>query len=182
MRNRNLLLLGFLFSFIVPSLHANDAPAEDGKEIFTVRCASCHNVNKKAVGPALAGIDERRSAEWITKFVQSSQTMVSAGDADAVAIFREFNNIPMPDHKDLTADDIANVVAYIRSATVAGSDEKAPFARPGKLQPAWVPLSITGNAGFFISYLALVGVLIMVLLFAVNMSELRSSTKQQKES
>ncbi|RYY28684.1 MAG: cytochrome c [Chitinophagaceae bacterium] len=178
MKTRHCLLLIVLLASILPSIQANEAPAANGKEIFTVRCASCHNVNKKAVGPALAGIEDRRSADWIVQFVQSSQSMVKAGDAAAVALFKEFNNMPMPDHKDLSAEDIASVVAYIKTVTVSGPDEKAPFARPGKLQPTWVPLSITGNAGFFITYLALVGVLIMVLLFAVNMSELKSSGKK----
>ncbi|HZF63666.1 MAG TPA: cytochrome c, partial [Chitinophagaceae bacterium] len=72
-------------------------PVEEGKSIFATRCAACHNVNKTLTGPALAGVDERRSLEWIVNFVHSSQTMIKNGDKDAVALYKQFNNIPMPD-------------------------------------------------------------------------------------
>jgi cytochrome c2 len=89
-----LFLLTF-FTAIVVSANATP-PVEDGKTIFTARCAACHNVNKQLTGPALAGVHERRSIDWIIKFVHSSQTMVKSGDKDAVALFEKFNKIPMP--------------------------------------------------------------------------------------
>src|SRR3712207_55348 len=85
-------------------------PVEEGKTIFATRCASCHNVNKVLTGPALAGVHEHRSIDWIVSFVKSSQSIVKGGDKDAVAIFEQFNKIPMPDHPDLTAENIKNVV------------------------------------------------------------------------
>ena len=105
-------------------------PVEEGKTIFSARCAGCHNVNKVVTGPALAGIDERRSIDWIVKFVHSSQTLVKSGDKDAVALFDKFNKIPMPDHTDLTPDKIRSIVEYIKSETVAVTNE-GPFKRPG---------------------------------------------------
>ena len=37
----------------------NFASAQDGKALFTANCASCHAVNKRLTGPALAGVEER---------------------------------------------------------------------------------------------------------------------------
>ena len=37
----------------------NTANAQDGKALFQANCASCHAVNKKLTGPALAGVEDR---------------------------------------------------------------------------------------------------------------------------
>ena len=72
----------------------------------------------------------------------------------------------MPDHTDLTPDNIKSIVEYIKSEAETQT-ETAPFKKPGKLRPNYTPLSIT-NYGFFISYLAVVAMLIIGLLFAVH--------------
>ena len=151
---------------------AEPDPPVEGKSIFTARCAACHNVNKILTGPALAGVDERRSIDWIINFVHSSQTMVKKGDKDAVAVYEKFNKIPMPDHPDLTADNIKSIVAYIRSESKPVGEEKAPFAKPGKKQSAYTPLSIT-DYWFFGGFLGAVVLLIMVLLFAVKVKTMQ---------
>ena len=148
---------------------ANPLP-EAGKTIFTARCAACHNVNKQLTGPALAGVNDRRSIDWIINFVHSSQTVIKGGDKDAVALFTKFNRIPMPDHPDLTADDIKNIVEYIKSETVTTTSEEAPFAKPDSLKPNYLPLSIH-NYGFFTIILALVGLLIASLVVLVKVRE-----------
>jgi mono/diheme cytochrome c family protein len=159
-----------IFLFLSGSLLATP-PETEGKAIFTARCASCHSVNKILTGPALAGIDERHNMDWIVNFVQSSQTMVKKGDKEAVALYEQFNKIPMPDHPDLSADQIKNVVAYIKSeAKTAANAEKAPFSKPGKLRPNYTPLTFA-NTGFFISYFVVVAMLIVTLLFAVQIKQ-----------
>lgn len=157
-------------ALIVSTVQAN-TPVEDGKAIFTSRCTSCHNVNKQVTGPALAGLDKRRSIDWIVRFVHSSQNLVKGGDKDAVTLFAQFNQIVMPDHPDLSEGQIKNVVAYIKSATVAVSD-KPPFARPGKLEPSYFPLSIT-SYGFFGGYLMIISMLVLALLAWVYVKELQ---------
>lgn len=146
---------------------ANPDLPQDGKTIFMSRCASCHNINKTLTGPALAGVDERRSIDWITNFIHSSQSMVKKGDKDAVALFEKFNKIPMPDHQDLSAEEIKNIVTYIKSESKPEAEEKAPFAKPGMKRPHFTPLSFN-DYGFFIGYLGVVVLLILVLLFAVQ--------------
>ena len=145
-------------------------PVEEGKTIFAARCASCHNVNKVLTGPALAGVHDRHSIDWIISFVKSSQAMVKSGDKEAVALFEKFNKIPMPDHADLTDENIKNLVEYIKTEEKTG-EEKAPFVKPSKLRPNYVPLSITGDASFFIGYLGVVALLVVVLLFAVQLKQ-----------
>jgi cytochrome c551/c552 len=149
-----------------------DVPKK-GKAIFTSRCASCHHVSKVVVGPALGGIDQRRSLDWIVKFVQSSQTAIKSGDKDAVAMFEQFNKVPMPDHKDLSKEDISNIIEYIKSeekpATTAPV-EKVAEQTPGKL------LWSSDN------YL-LLGVLIFLALLLIGTSKLLVDVKRiQKQN
>jgi mono/diheme cytochrome c family protein len=157
---------------LVATVSALAAPPEaEGKAIFTARCASCHSVNKVLTGPALAGVDERRNMDWIINFIQSSQTMVKQGDKQAVALFEQFNKIPMPDHPDLTAGQIKDVVLYIKSeAKAAAAEAKAPFGKPSKLRPTYTPLTFA-NTGFFIGYFVVVAMLILALLFAVQIKQ-----------
>lgn len=169
------LFLLTLFTAFVTGISAAP-PSEEGKTIFNARCASCHNVNKQLTGPALAGVHERRSIDWIINFVQSSQSMVKGGDKDAVALFEKFNKIPMPDHPDLTDDNIKSIVEFVKTESKT-SVETAPFAKPGKLRPNYTPLSIRNDYLLFIGYFAAVTILILVLLFAVNASEFRREEK-----
>lgn len=153
-------------------------PLEKGKEIFSLRCAACHNVNKQLTGPALAGVHERREFSWIVNFVRSSQKLVKNGDKDAIALFEKFNKIPMPDHSDLTDEDIQSIVEYIKAESKPVVAEQAPFAKPGKRMPAYLPLSIQHDYGFLISFLIVVALLIIVMLFAVQVSEASHKNKQ----
>jgi mono/diheme cytochrome c family protein len=153
-------------------------PVEEGKSIFAARCAACHNINKVITGPALAGVDRRRSMDWIINFVHASQVMVKGGDKDAVALFNQFNRIPMPDHPDLTDDNIRNIVEYIKSESKEGV-ETVPFARPSKIRPAYTPLSIN-NYWFFITFLGLVALLVAALLTAVRVKQYERRGSDQK--
>ncbi len=145
-------------------------PADEGKTIFNSRCAACHNVNKVLTGPALAGVDQRRSLDWIIKFVKSSQGLVKSGDKDAVALYQQFNRVPMPDHPDLTEANIKSIVEFIKSEAKPVDAEKAPFAKPTKREPGYKPLSLSEDYLFFLVYLAVVAMLIAVLLFAVKLN------------
>lgn len=171
-------LLGILILTLAVMLAKAD-PIEESRALFTSRCASCHNVNKVLVGPALGGVDQRRSTEWIINFVHSSQTMVKKGDKDAVALFAKFNSIPMPDHSDLSENDIKGIIEFIKSEAKPLEESKAPFAKPGKKPLNAVPLSVSTDYGFFSAYFLAVGILISVLLFAVRVTEIRKARAEK---
>lgn len=181
--NQNIMKFNICFLFTIlfsTSLVLAAPPVEEGKSIFQARCAACHNINKTLTGPALAGVDQRRSMDWIVDFVHSSQTVIKNGDKDAVALFKQFNNVPMPDHKDLSEAQIKNVVEYIKTEASAASQETAPFARPEKQRPNYTPLTIK-NYGFFLSYFAIIALLIGVLLFAVQLKQYERSLQAEEK-
>ena len=100
-------------------------PTEQGQEKFQTLCSVCHTIGGgRLVGPDLQGVSERRSEGWIIRFVQHSQELVAAGDPDAVAVFQEFNRMPMPD-QPLSDEEVRGIIAYIRGA---GSTVAAPPA------------------------------------------------------
>jgi mono/diheme cytochrome c family protein len=70
--------------------------AQDGHALFTANCASCHSVNKKLTGPALAGVEDRwPSRDKIHDWVHNSAKVIQSGDQYAVSLFNEYNKTQM---------------------------------------------------------------------------------------
>lgn len=169
---------GFILILFSINACANSVSVDEGKTIFISQCAACHNVNVKVVGPALADVDKRHSIEWIINFVHSSQTLVQKKDTSAVNLFKEFNNIVMPDHPDISAEQIKSIVSYIKSQTKnASAADAAPFARPGKIQPKFIPISIK-NFTFFGIYIALLFIVVACFIVAVKVKELQRNKNE----
>jgi len=144
-----------------------EPPVEEGKSIFLSRCAACHNVNKQLTGPALAGVDERRSLDWIIAFVNSSQSLIKKGDKEAIALFEKFNKVPMPDHADLTADHIKSIVEYIKAESKPTVSE-TPLNKPPVKEAEFMPLSLEKDWLFFTIFLVAVFLLVAALTYAVK--------------
>ena len=177
MKTRTLLTLA-LISLMASSVKA-DQPETEGKPLFMTRCAACHSVDKMLTGPPLSGIEERRSMDWITSFIQSSQSMIKNGDPDAVAVFEKFNKVPMPDHPDLTPDKIKSILAYINSQSQGGKTEiiKKPIT-----EHANMPLTFKKDYPFFIGYFVVVIMLVLALLFAVQLNSFQRRMRGQNIS
>jgi mono/diheme cytochrome c family protein len=147
-------------------------PAEEGKTIFAARCAACHNVNKVLVGPALAGVDQRRSIDWIVQFVHSPQKIIKSGDQYAVDLFNKFK-VQMPDHPDLTADNIKNVVEYIKTESSRSNEKPVAETIPAKTD--YISM-ILDNKGLLVSSLVLFAILIAAVWLAIKTKQARSKT------
>ncbi|MFB6456865.1 c-type cytochrome [Chitinophaga sp. Hz27] len=155
------------------------ADPKDGKMLFQARCASCHNVNQKLTGPALAGVEERHPEAWILSFVKGSQAMVKSGDKAALEVFNQNAQVVMPDHPDLNDDQIRNILAYVKEEASNAPKDEAPFSRPGEKQPNLMPLTIY-NFPFMIAYVMLIAVMIILLIFLVNIKSYEKHIKDDK--
>ncbi len=121
----SLLRRAFLtfLSFSVLSISASaEVSAEAGKKLFKANCASCHKLDKKLVGPALGDVTQRRSEEWLLRWIRNNAEFRASGDADAKAIFEEYGGSVMQAFPALTDDDIKSILAY----TVEGDKKAAP--------------------------------------------------------
>ncbi|WP_323756701.1 c-type cytochrome [Roseivirga sp.] len=105
----------------------DEAIIKNGEDLFKEYiCNSCHAVDKKVVGPALAGVYDRRDVDWILSFVKSPGKMINDGDPQAVALFKEYNQV-MP-NQDLADDQILAIMAYVRYTEENPPVEAAPVA------------------------------------------------------
>lgn len=97
--------------------YSSEADQLKGAAYFKQLCAACHTINGGIlVGPDLANVHERRSDEWLQKWIKSSQTLINSGDPEAVAIFQQFNKTVMPD-PPFTDDQIRAIIGYIKVAS-----------------------------------------------------------------
>lgn len=164
-----LTLFLVLYVFSIP-------PTEEGKTIFMSRCASCHNVNKVIVGPALAGVSDRHTEDWIIHFVHSSQSVIKGGDKTAIDLYEKFNKVPMPDHTDLSPESIKNILAYIKSETK--TPDSGPTFRPDKLHPQYTPFS-SGDYGVLSVYMTLIFILTGALIALVRVKEIKREAEKK---
>ncbi|EGD34896.1 MULTISPECIES: c-type cytochrome [unclassified Capnocytophaga] len=116
---RAIWLLAVFFPIYLFGQEASGDPVK-GKDLFKANCAACHKLEGKLVGPPLGGITEKRSAEWLHKWIKNSKTLIDAGDKDAVAVFEEYNKVPMLAYETILSDqDIDNVLAYVTDPSKA---------------------------------------------------------------
>ena len=90
----------------------DDEAIQAGKKLFNANCAACHKINKRAVGPALKGVSAKYDKEWLYSWIKNSTAMVKSGDAQAVAIYEEYNGSVMTSFPKLSTTDIDNIIAY----------------------------------------------------------------------
>jgi mono/diheme cytochrome c family protein len=157
-----LLSLAIMLVFSAKSFsQTGDAAA--GKALFNANCAACHKLDAKMTGPALRGVTERQSSEWLHVWIKNSQAMVKSGDAYAVKIFEEYNKSIMTSFPQLSDTDIDNILAY--------TAEPIPVAT--------APVAVVGGQGgggsdsgvsnaVILGALALVMGILVVMLFLVS--------------
>jgi len=91
-----------------------DALAKRGKMLWSNRgCSACHGIGKKMAGPDLAGVEQRRSKEWLTKWLMQTDVMLQS-DSTAMALLAEWKGIKMP-KQSLSEQDVDAILAYLRS-------------------------------------------------------------------
>ncbi|MDG1888819.1 MAG: c-type cytochrome [Flavobacteriaceae bacterium] len=103
----------FLVTLLLPSLSiSQDADVQAGKNLFNANCAACHKLNKKAVGPALSGVTEKYDKDWLYSWIRNGSQMIKDGDAQAVAVWEEYNRSVMTNYPQFSDEQIDNILAY----------------------------------------------------------------------
>ncbi|PYP74187.1 MAG: hypothetical protein DMD41_02900 [Gemmatimonadetes bacterium] len=102
---------------------ADPALAKQGANLFVQKgCLGCHSVGKgKLAGPDLAGVFQRRSKEWLRRWLKTPDQML-ASDSTAQALLAQFNNTKMP-NLHLSDKEVDALLHYIaqEDAKVHGS-------------------------------------------------------------
>ena len=106
-------IITILLFITLSSSNGNHLNAQDGKALFSQNCASCHAVNKKLTGPALAGVEDR----WPEKknlyaWIKNSAAFLKTGDPYATKLYEEYNKTAMNNFPGLADADIDAILAY----------------------------------------------------------------------
>lgn len=150
---------------------AGAAPAADaaitgdataGEALYKANCTSCHALNKRVLGPALAGIDQRHDNAWLHKWIKNAPAMVASGDAAALKIYNEYNQAAMTPFPQLSDADIDNILAYIK---VEG-DKKPDAAVAGTAGAAGTGES--NVSGYMVAGLVAVIVIALLVILVLN--------------
>lgn len=107
-----------IFALLAPlAAAAYEVQGDDanGKALFNANCASCHKLDKKLVGPALGDVTQRRSEEWLIAWIKDNAALRATGDADANAVFKEYNGLVMAAFPQLSDQDIKDILKYTRT-------------------------------------------------------------------
>jgi len=98
-----LLLIGVS----LPAFAAGEGSAQDGKETFRLRCATCHGADGSGNGPMA------KAAKMTIPDLGSKEAQAMS-DADLKKVITEGKDKMKP-VKGLSEKDLANLVAFIRS-------------------------------------------------------------------
>ena len=138
----------------------NPASAQDGKTVFNTNCASCHAVNKKLTGPALAGVEDRWSDRkkihaWVHNPAGFAKT-----DAYAANLMKEYSPTVMTGFPNLSEKEIDAVLDYIKTVPAAGA--------AGAANPAADAKTSEGDNSLLFAVLTLILAVVALILLQVN--------------
>ena len=159
---RNLAKIVTIFLFITFSAAiGNQLNAQDGKALFSANCASCHAVNKKLTGPALAGVEDRwPDKQNLYAWIKNSAAFLKTGDPYANNLYNEYNKVAMNNFPGLSDADIDAILAYIKTVP-------APGAAPAGGAAAGAPAPESDNSLVF-GILSLILAVLAIILLQVN--------------
>lgn len=89
------------------------ALAAKGEEKYNAICTACHMAEQRMIGPALKGVYDRRSPEWVMNMILNPDGMLKE-DPIAKALLKEHNNAIML-NQNLSEEDARAVAEYLRT-------------------------------------------------------------------
>ena len=90
----------------------NISMANSGEKLFNQLCTSCHMVNEDYVGPAMSGILDRRSPEWIMNMILNPIQMLEE-DPIAIELLKEYDFEYMY-NQNLLEEEAREILEYFR--------------------------------------------------------------------
>ena len=90
----------------------NISMANSGEKLFNQLCTSCHMINEDYIGPAMSGILERRSPEWIMNMILNPIQMLEE-DSIAIELLEEYDYEYMY-NQNLLEEEVREILEYFR--------------------------------------------------------------------
>ena len=90
----------------------NISLADSGEKLFNQLCTSCHIINEDYIGPAMSGILDRRSPEWIMNMILNPIQMLEE-DPIAIELLEKYNFEYMY-NQNLLEEEAREILEYFR--------------------------------------------------------------------
>ena len=90
----------------------NISMANSGEKLFNQLCTSCHIINEDYIGPAISGILDRRSPEWIMNMILNPIQMLEE-DPIAIELLEKYNFEYMY-NQNLLEEEAREILEYFR--------------------------------------------------------------------
>jgi len=87
--------------------------ADKGAKIFKQKCTACHKPERRMIGPAMKGIYQKRSPEWVMNIMLNPTQMLNE-DPIAKGLLKDYNNVMMID-QNLTQEEARALAEYFRT-------------------------------------------------------------------
>ena len=168
------VLLFFTFSLSSFSQDVDEVRQKEGKKLFKSLCASCHKLDRKLIGPALGGVEERRENDWLKAWIKNNAELRASGDADAIAIFEEYNGSNMTAFPQLSDKNVDDILYY----TTVGEIKKEVV-----VADAGVQASSGSNAPSWLIYFLAAAIVVAFLMIASllkQVNELKGNSSERK--
>ena len=94
-----------------------------GRQLFE-NCRSCHALGHVVTGSALAYIGQRRSEDWLYRFIRDNNELRASGDCYANYVFNSYNGTPMVLFPQLSRTDFRRLMDYIASESLLYDSNK----------------------------------------------------------
>ncbi len=91
----------------------NELKAERGKVLFSAKCAPCHQLDVKNIGPPLRGVNNRRSYAWMMNMIFHPDRWVQV-DPEAKKLYEAYGKVAMVIPEGITEDQAKAVIEYLR--------------------------------------------------------------------
>ncbi|BAN47134.1 SCO family protein [Metapseudomonas resinovorans] len=99
-------------------------PPSNGEQLFRTRCSACHTLGPqdgelgalRSVGPDLLGVTHQRDRAWLIRWLKEPDRMLAENDPLASELFRQFNQVAMP-NLQLGEMDIQALLQYLDDET-----------------------------------------------------------------
>ena len=106
-----------------PALAAAPGATVDGKQVFGVNCAACHQASGKGLAGVFPPLD---GSEWVVGDARTLANILLHGVSGELVVMGNTYNGAMPAFKQLGDAELAAVTSYIRSEW----SNKAPALKP----------------------------------------------------
>ena len=98
--------------------------SDKGRYIFASQCAACHTIGHgDKIGPDLLGVTKVRDRAWLERFITTPDKMLAEKDPIAIALFKKYNEVNMPNLK-MADIDLKNLMDFLERQSAAPDKEK----------------------------------------------------------